>query len=110
VVLSTNNGPAYVFRNDGGNRNHWIRVKTVGTKCSRDGLGAVVTVRSASGTQTRMVHSGSSYCSQSELAPTFGLGKDDVAQSIEVRWPDGQVDRRTNVHAGQAVEMREGHP
>jgi hypothetical protein len=108
VVLSTNNGPAYVFRNDGGNRNHWIRVKTVGTKCSRDGLGAVVTVRSASGTQTRMVHSGSSYCSQSELAPTFGLGKDDVAQSIEVHWPDGQVDRRTNVRADQAVEVREG--
>jgi hypothetical protein len=110
VVLSTNNGPAYVFRNDGGNRNHWIRVKTVGTKCSRDGLGAVVTVRSASGTQRRMVHSGSSYCSQSELAPTFGLGRDDVAQSIEVRWPNGQVDRRTNVKANQVLEVQEGRP
>ncbi|HEX4227138.1 MAG TPA: CRTAC1 family protein [Bryobacteraceae bacterium] len=108
VVLSTNNGPAYVFRNDGGNRNHWIRVKTVGTKCSRDGLGAVVTVRSALGTQHKMVRSGSSYCSQSELAPTFGLGKDGVAQSIEVRWPDGHVDRRTNVKAGQVLEIREG--
>ncbi|HEX4810168.1 MAG TPA: CRTAC1 family protein [Bryobacteraceae bacterium] len=110
VVLSTNNGPAYVFRNDGGNRNHWIRVKTVGTRCSRDGLGAVVTVHSASGTQRRMVHSGSSYCSQSELAPTFGLGRDDVAQSIEVRWPNGQVDRRTNVKANQVLEVQEGRP
>ena len=60
------------------------------------------------GTQTQMVRSGSSYCSQSELAPTFGLGKDNVAQSIEVRWPDGEVDRRTNVKADQVVEIREG--
>ncbi len=49
VVITTNDGPAYVFRNDGGNRNHWLRVRTVGTKSSRDGLGAVVRVTSAGG-------------------------------------------------------------
>jgi enediyne biosynthesis protein E4 len=107
VVISTNNGPAYVFRNDGGNRNHWLRIKTVGTKSSRDGLGAFVAVRTASGTQTRMVRSGSSYCSQSDLAITFGLGKNDVAQSVEVKWPSGQVDRRSQVKANQTLEIHE---
>ena len=78
-----------MFRNDGGNRNHWITIKTVGTKSSRDGLGAVVTVKSASGSQTQMVRSGSSYCSQSQLALTFGLGKDARVDAIEIRWPSG---------------------
>ena len=89
VVINNNNGPACVFRNDGGNKNHWITIKTVGRKSSRDGLGAFVTVKSASGSQTQMVRSGSSYCSQSQLALTFGLGKDARVDAIEVRWPSG---------------------
>ena len=71
----TNNGPAYLFRNDGGNRNHWLHVRLAGTKSNRDGIGAVVRVESACGKQWNMVRSGSSYCSQSDLALTFGLGK-----------------------------------
>ena len=89
LVVSTNNGPAYVFRNEGGNKNHWIAIKTVGTKSSRDGLGAFVTVKSASGKQTQMVRSGSSYCSQSFMELTFGLGKDTAVDEIQVRWPSG---------------------
>ena len=93
LVVTTNNGPAYVFRNDGGNRNHWITVRTVGTKSNRDGLGAVVTVRSAFGAQTRTVHSGSSYCSQSQLALTFGLRQDAKVDSIEIKWPGGAMQK-----------------
>jgi hypothetical protein len=89
LVVTTNGGPAYVFRNDGGNRNHWITVRTIGTKSNRDGLEAVVTVKSASGAQTQTVHSGSSYCSQSQLALTFGLKQDTKVDAIEVRWPSG---------------------
>jgi enediyne biosynthesis protein E4 len=89
LVISTNNGPAYVFQNEGGNKNHWIAIKTIGTKSSRDGLGAFVTVKSASGKQTQMVRSGSSYCSQSFMQLTFGLGKDVAVDEIEVRWPSG---------------------
>ena len=71
VLITTNNGPAYLFRNDGGNRNHWLRVRTVGTKSNRDGIGAVVRVTSAAGKQWTMVRSGSSYCSQSDrLSPS----------------------------------------
>ncbi len=89
LVISTNNGPAYLFRNEGGNKNHWIAIKTIGSKSSRDGLGAFVTVRSASGKQTQMVRSGSSYCSQSFRQLTFGLGRDTAIEEIEVRWPSG---------------------
>ena len=75
ILVTTNNGPAYLFRNDGGNRNNWICVRLVGRKSNRDGIGAVVRVTSKSGKQWNMVRSGSSYCSQSDLALTFGLGE-----------------------------------
>jgi hypothetical protein len=107
VVITTNHGPAYLFRNDGGNRNHWLRVKTVGATSNRDGIGAVVRVTSASGRQWTMVRSGSSYCSQSELAPTFGLGADKVVQTLEIEWPSGVKQRFTNVPANQAVTVDE---
>src|SRR4029079_8283123 len=58
VLVTTNGGPAYLFRNDGGNRNRWLSVRTVGTRSNRDGLGAVVRVTSASGRQWGMVRSG----------------------------------------------------
>jgi hypothetical protein len=107
VVLTTNDGPAYLFRNDGGNRNHWLRVRPVGVKSNRDGLGAVVRVTSASGKQWTMVRTGSSYCSQSETAPTFGLGRDKVVQALEIDWPSGVKQRFTNVPVNQVVTVDE---
>ncbi len=88
LLMSTNDGPAYLYRNDGGNRNHWLTIRLAGTKSNRDGIGSVIRVTSALGTQSSTVHSGSSYCSQSDLAATFGLGKDTSA-SIEIEWPSG---------------------
>jgi enediyne biosynthesis protein E4 len=110
IVVTTNNGPAYLFRNDGGNRNHWLTLKLVGTKSNRSALGAVVRVESASGTQMQAVHSGSSYCSQSDLALTFGLGQDEVAKSIVVDWPSGHVDRLYNVKVNQFKVVTESRP
>ena len=107
VVFTTNHGPAYVFRNEGGNRNRWLRVKPVGSKSNRDGLGAIVRVTSASGKQWTMVRTGSSYCSQSEIAPTFGLGQDKVVQSLEIEWPSGAKQKLTNVPTNQAVTVDE---
>ena len=75
VLITTNNGPAYLYRNDGGNKNQWLCVRTVGTKSNRDGIGASVAIKSASGKQWNVVRSGSSYASQSDLALTFGLGR-----------------------------------
>jgi hypothetical protein len=101
VIIATNNGPAYYFRNEGGNSNHWITIRTVGTKSNRDGLGATVTVHSASGIQTRTVHSGSSYCSQSQLALSFGLGHDTKVDAVEVKWPRGTTQKL----GGQSIDQ-----
>jgi hypothetical protein len=107
VALSTNHGPAYLFRNDGGNRHNWIAVRTRGVKSNRDGIGAVVRVTSAGGKQWQMVRSGSSYASQSDLTLTFGLGVDTTA-AIEVEWPSGARDRVAGVRARQLVTIEEG--
>lgn len=108
VVMITNHGPAYLFRNDGGNRNNWLTVRTRGVKSNRDGIGAIVRVESAGGRQWQMVRSGSSYASHSDLAVTFGLGPDEIASSIEVEWPNGVTDRIANVRARQFLTIEEG--
>jgi hypothetical protein len=107
ILITTNNGPAYLYRNDGGNRNHWISVRTVGTKSNRDGIGAIVRVESRSGKQWNRVRSGSSYCSQSDLALTFGLGRDTTVSAIEIEWPSGGKQRITNLAANQFVTIDE---
>ena len=107
VLISTNHGPAYLYRNDGGNQNSWLSVRLVGAKSNHNGIGAVVKVESASGKQWQMVRSGSSYCSQSDLALTFGLGRDKSA-AVEIVWPGGTVDRMANVAACQFLTVREG--
>ncbi len=108
LLVAANNGPAVLFRNDGGNRNHWLSLRLEGTRSNRDGIGAVVRLESASGKQWQMVHSGSSYCSQSDLALTFGLGRDNEARVIEIEWPSGVRDRLTNVVANQFLKIGEG--
>ncbi len=108
VLLTENHGPAYLYRNDGGNRNNFICIRTKGVKSNRDGIGAVVRVESAGGKQWSMVRSGSSYCSQSDLAVTFGLGKDTAVSAIEVEWPSGQKDRIANTPANQFLVIEEG--
>ncbi len=80
----------------------------MGTKSNRDGIGAVVRVTSASGKQWALVRSGSSYCSQSETAPTFGLGQDKTVQTLEVEWPSGTKQRFTNLPTNQVVTVEEG--
>ncbi|HSB13804.1 MAG TPA: CRTAC1 family protein, partial [Bryobacteraceae bacterium] len=108
LLISTNHGPAYLFRNDGGNRNNWLCVKAVGAKANRSGIGAVLRVESASGRQWQIVHSGSSYCSQSDLALTFGLGKDPIVTVLEVTWPGGSKERFTKIKPNQFLTVVEG--
>jgi hypothetical protein len=107
IVVTTNDGPAYLFRNDGGNRNHWICIRLVGRKSNRDGIGAVVRVVSKSGKQWNMVRSGSSYCSQSDLALTFGLGSDPAVHAIEIEWPSGERQKLAGTAANQFLTIDE---
>ena len=108
VLLVNNHAPARLLRNDGGNRSAWVSVRVTGTTANRSGIGAVVRVTSAQGTQWQMVRSGSSYCSQSDLALTFGLGKDTVVTSIEVEWPGGAKETVRNVPAKTFVRIVQG--
>jgi enediyne biosynthesis protein E4 len=106
IVLVTNGGPAVLLRNDGGT-NRSLRLHLVGTRSNRDGFGTVVRVTAAGQTQTQMLRSGSSYLSQSEKLLTFGLGSLTQADTVEIRWPSGQVDRLSNVKAGGIVTVTE---
>ena len=106
VLVSTNGGPAALFKNTGAT-NHSLRIKLVGTKSNRDGLGATVRVTNGSETQTKMLTSGGSYLSSSELILTFGLGDRAKADAIEIRWPSGQTDQLKDVPADQIITAKE---
>ena len=106
LLIASNGGPTALFRNTG-TKNHSLRIKLIGAKSNRDGIGAIVRVSSGSDTQSQMLRSGSSYLSSSELILTFGLGSHSQADSIEIRWPSGQSDHLTNVAADQVVTIKE---
>jgi hypothetical protein len=100
-----------LLRNNNGNQNDMLRVKTVGTRSNRDGIGAKVTVRTNGGTRLfAMVKTGSSYLSQSELPLTFGLGKPEAGKtaSIEIVWPSGQKDKIPDIKPNQFITVKEG--
>jgi hypothetical protein len=109
ILLTTNHGPARLLRNDArGEGHHWVALRLQGVRSNRDGIGAVVRVETASGRQSRMVRSGSSYCSESARTLVFGLGKDRVIRSVEVHWPSGTVDRARDVRVDREHLILEG--
>jgi hypothetical protein len=112
LIVTANNGPARLYRNDNANQNDVLRVKLVGTRSNRDAIGARVTVVGANGFKTwNMVRTGSSYASQNELPLTFGLGKPDGtdrAFTVEVVWPSGERMSLPQVKANQSLVVQEG--
>jgi enediyne biosynthesis protein E4 len=111
LLLTTNNGPARLLCNDNGNKNDMLRIKTVGTRSNRDGIGAKVTLTTNKNVrQFAMVKSGSSYLSQSELPLTFGLGKPEDGKSVklDIRWPSGHRDSIFNIKPNQFITIQEG--
>ena len=107
LLLTTNKGPAILYRNDILSGNRSLRLRLIGTKSNRDAIGAVVRLSTPDGTQTRMVKTGSSYLSQSELTLTFGLGRRTQAGRCVIEWPSGSVQEFRNVPSGQ-YEATEG--
>ena len=111
LLITVNNGPARLLRNDNGNQNDVLRVKTVGTRSNRDGIGAKVTVRTNKGVHLlAMVKTGSSYLSQSELPLTFGLGKPESGKtvSLDIVWPSGRKDSLSAIKPNQFITVTEG--
>ena len=108
LLITTNNGPAYLYRNDqlGGNRS--IRFRLVGTKSNRDAIGARVRIFTGSSIQSRLVKGGSSYLSQSELPVTFGLEKRDRIDRAVIDWPSGRTEEHKNLAAGRCYACTEG--
>ena len=108
ILVTTNDGPARLFRNDGGNANNYLRLRLRGTQSSRSGFGAELTLTSTSGKQVQVIRSGSSYCSQSESVATFGLGKDNMVDTLQVSWPSGKKDTFQNLDINQEILLTEG--
>jgi hypothetical protein len=111
LVIMANNGTARLLRNENGNQNDVLRVKTVGTRSNHDGIGAKVAVKTSTGLHVfEMVKTGSSYLSQSELPLTFGLGKPQEGKtaSITIEWPSGKKDVIPDVKPNQFLTVEEG--
>jgi hypothetical protein len=100
LLVTTNHGPALLYRNDVMNGNKSLRLHLEGTKSNRDGIGAMVRVFTPDGVQSRVVKTGSSYLSQSELALTFGVGKRESVDRVVIEWPSGRVEEFKAVRAG----------
>jgi hypothetical protein len=102
LVVNLNARPR-LLRNDGGNRRHWLMIRTVGTTDNRDGIGTRIRVTAGEVTQTRTVRSASGYLSQSDPRIHFGLGDAVVADEIELRWPDGALQLLADIDADQVL-------
>jgi enediyne biosynthesis protein E4 len=107
LLLTTNNGPAYLFRNDQTAGNRSIRFQLVGTKSNRDAIGATVKVFHATQFQSRVVRGGSSYLSQSELPVTFGTGKSEKVERVTIDWPSGAGEEYKDLATGRSYEIIE---
>ena len=108
VVVTANGGAPRLLRNDGGDDNHVLRIRTMGTTSNRDGIGARIDVTAGGATRWQVVRTGSSYLSQSELPVTFGLGDGTRVDALEVTWPSGRVDRIGAVSADRTITVEEG--
>jgi hypothetical protein len=111
LLITANNGPARLLRNENANQNDVLRVRTIGTKSNNDGIGAKVRVKtSRGGNLSGMVRTGSSYCSQSEMPLTFGLGapQEGMTLSLEVIWPGGRKETVADLKPNQSVTVQEG--
>jgi hypothetical protein len=108
LVVTANNGPARLFRNDG-STNHALRITLAGSTSNRSAIGARVRVVRPSGPPSgAMVKTGSSYLSQSELPLTFGLGGATRIEGIDVTWPNGRTERLPGAGADQSLTIVEG--
>jgi enediyne biosynthesis protein E4 len=108
LLLTTNNGPAYLYRNDQLAGNRSIRFRLQGTKSNRDAIGSMVRIFGGGLAQSQLVKCGSSYLSQSELPVTFGLEKRDRIDRVVIDWPSGRTEEFKNLGAGRCYECTEG--
>ncbi len=113
-LLVSNNGVTedhdgvWLLRNDSKPSFNYLRVKVTGTRSNRDGIGASVRLTLPNSVQQQIVRTGGSYCSQSEMTVTFGLGRSATVTQLEILWPSGEIDQYTELEANQLIEVIEG--
>jgi hypothetical protein len=111
IVTNPVNGYPQLLRCDSAGAaaaNHWLKIRTLGTKSNRSGIGARITCVTGTHRQIDEVRSGGGYASQNDLRVHFGLGEANKADRVEIRWPSGQVDALENVASNQVVYVQEG--
>ena len=108
ILMTTNNGSPFLYRNDQLSGNRSIRFHLTGTKSNRDAIGAIVRIFHGGTSQSRMVKTGSSYLSQSELPLTFGIGHRDRIERVHIQWPSGRDEEFSNLQSGRQYECVEG--
>lgn len=107
LLVTGNGGPPRLLQNQVGDRNGWLTLRLVGRGKNRHAVGARVRLRAGDRTQLREVRSGGSYASASDFRLTFGLGESNVAEEIEIRWPDGVVTRLRHVRGNRLITVRQ---
>jgi ASPIC/UnbV protein/VCBS repeat protein/tetratricopeptide repeat protein len=107
LVMTRNGGPAVLLRNEGGNRNHWLRIDPRGLNSNKDGIGTKIEVQAGARWQRREAQAGSGYLSQSPAAAHFGLADRGLADFVRLLWPGGVLQSELDVAAGQSVEEAE---
>ena len=108
ILMTTNNGPAVLLRNDQSSGNRSVRFRLRGTSSNRDAIGSTVRIVHDGITQSRVVRSGSSYLSQSELPVTFGVGRRDRVERAVVTWPNGRTEDVKGLATGRHYDWIEG--
>jgi hypothetical protein len=107
VIVTENNGPAWILHNETATHNHWITLKLVGVKSNRDGIGAQIKLTTAAGNQYITVSTASSYQSSSDKRAHFGLGSATEVSEIEIHWPSGIRQVLKNLKADQILTVTE---
>jgi len=108
IFLRAMHGPAhFLFRNDAGQVNRWLRVSLTGTRSGRDAFGAVVRVKTSQGILTRLKAGGEGFVSQGDPRLLFGLGNDEGVAWIEIAWPSGLTQRLPGAKAGESLRITE---
>ncbi len=110
VVVTVNNGTPRLFRNEGGNKNHWLRIALTGDgkASNRDAIGAKVEIKSEEMSCRRQLFPSKSYLSSVELPMTFGLGKFDHVDEVTITWPSGKVSTYKGLKADRLYKIEEG--
>jgi len=107
IFVVNNGAPGLLLRNDGGNRNRWLQVEVRGTRSNRQGIGATIRLIAGGAAYERQIGAQSSYLSQNSLIETFGLGALSAVDTVEVIWPSGARDVRTNQPSNQRLLITE---